>query len=87
MERRIPATIITGFLGSGKTTLLNRLLRWKSGLRLAVIVNEFGAVGVDGSLLPGDETFVELDNGCLCCALNQDLEQTLRPLTPLPICA
>ncbi len=80
MERRIPATIVTGFLGSGKTTLLNRLLRSKSGLRLAVIVNEFGAVGVDGSLLPGGEMFVELDNGCLCCALNQDLEELLRRL-------
>jgi len=80
METRVPATIVTGFLGSGKTTLLNRLLRSNSGLRLAVIVNEFGAVGVDGSLLPGGEMFVELDNGCLCCALNQDLEQLLRRL-------
>ncbi len=80
MGTRIPATIVTGFLGSGKTTLLNRLLRSKTGLRLAVIVNEFGAVGVDGSLLPGGEMFVELDNGCLCCALNQDLEQLLRRL-------
>jgi len=80
METRIPATIVTGFLGSGKTTLLNRLLRSSTGLRLAVIVNEFGAVGVDGSLLPGGEMFVELDNGCLCCALNQDLERLLRRL-------
>lgn len=80
METRVPATIVTGFLGSGKTTLLNRLLRSNTGLRLAVIVNEFGAVGVDGSLLPGGEMFVELDNGCLCCALNQDLEQLLRQL-------
>ena len=80
METRVPATIVTGFLGSGKTTLLNRLLRSNTGLRLAVIVNEFGAVGVDGSLLPGGEMFVELDNGCLCCALNQDLEQLLRRL-------
>jgi G3E family GTPase len=80
METRVPATIVTGFLGAGKTTLLNRLLRSNTGLRLAVIVNEFGAVGVDGSLLPGGEMFVELDNGCLCCALNQDLEQLLRRL-------
>lgn len=80
METRIPATIVTGFLGSGKTTLLNRLLKSNTGLRLAVIVNEFGAVGVDGSLIAGGEMFVELDNGCLCCALNQDLEQLLRQL-------
>jgi G3E family GTPase len=79
-EMRVPATIITGFLGSGKTTLLNRLLKSSAGTRLAVIVNEFGAVGVDGSLVQGGEMFVELDNGCLCCALNQDLEQLLRQL-------
>ncbi len=80
MERRVAVTIIAGFLGSGKTTLLNRLLRSDAGLRLAVIVNEFGAIGIDGSLVQGGEMFVELDNGCLCCALNQDLEQLLRKL-------
>ena len=76
----IAATILTGFLGSGKTTLLNALLTHKHGLRLAVVVNEFGAVGIDGALIEGGERFVELDNGCLCCSLNADLDKTLREL-------
>src|SRR5512140_849283 len=62
-KMRVPVSIITGFLGSGKTTLLNHLLRSAAGTRLAVIVNEFGAVGVDGALVSGGELFVELDNG------------------------
>ncbi|RYE85830.1 MAG: GTP-binding protein, partial [Oxalobacteraceae bacterium] len=76
----IAATVLTGFLGSGKTTLLNALLAAPHGLRLAVIVNEFGAIGVDGALLQGDAQFVELDNGCLCCALNAELNDTLLAL-------
>lgn len=76
----IPATILTGFLGSGKTTLLNRILHANHGLRLAVIVNEFGQVGIDGQAVAGGEQFVELDNGCLCCAINEDLQQTLLEL-------
>lgn len=76
----IPVTILSGFLGSGKTTLLNVLLRANHGRRLAVIVNEFGAVGIDGALVPQGERFVELDNGCLCCALNEDLVATLEEL-------
>ena len=76
----IPAMVLSGFLGSGKTTLLNGLLRAPHGLKVAVIVNEFGAVGVDGALVAGDAQFVELDNGCLCCALNEDLDKTLRLL-------
>jgi G3E family GTPase len=76
----IPVTIICGFLGSGKTTLLNWLLRATHGLKIAVIVNEFGSVGVDGALVQGGEQFVELDNGCLCCALNADLDKTIRAL-------
>ncbi|KAK1548220.1 hypothetical protein Q3G72_023873 [Acer saccharum] len=75
-----PVTILCGFLGSGKTTLLNWLLRAPHGLKVAVIVNEFGSVGVDGALVQGGEQFVELDNGCLCCALNEDLDKTIRAL-------
>lgn len=77
----IPVTVIAGFLGSGKTTLLNRMLRAnKPTERIAVIVNEFGSVGIDGALVEGGAQFVELDNGCLCCALNEDLSETLRAL-------
>ncbi len=77
---RIPVTIVSGFLGSGKTTLLNHLLSASHGRKLAVIVNEFGDVGIDSQLVAGGEQFVELDNGCLCCALNEDLEQLVRDL-------
>lgn len=77
---RVPVTILSGFLGSGKTTRLNELLRAPHGRRLAVVVNEFGAVGIDASRLAGPGEFVELDGGCLCCALNADLEATLQRL-------
>lgn len=80
MRLPIPATVVSGFLGSGKTTLLNRLLTAPHGRRIAVIVNEFGAVGIDGSLVAGGERFVELDNGCLCCVLNADLVELLGEL-------
>ena len=79
-RERIPATILTGFLGSGKTTLLNSLLRTRHGLKVAVIVNEVGEIGIDGKVVQGGETFVELDNGCLCCALNADLDRVLQEL-------
>jgi G3E family GTPase len=79
-RERVPATLLTGFLGSGKTTLLNGLLREPHGLKLAVIVNELGEVGIDGKIVKGGESFVELDNGCLCCALNADLDRVLKDL-------
>ena len=77
MPEVIPVTVLSGFLGSGKTTILNKALRSPHGRKIAVVVNEIGEVGVDGALLKGGERFVELDNGCLCCALNDDLVSTL----------
>ncbi|WP_029012848.1 cobalamin biosynthesis protein CobW [Niveispirillum irakense] len=84
---KVPCTIITGFLGAGKTTLVRNLLQQAGGRRLAVIVNEFGDVGVDGALLQGcgdaacpDENIVELANGCLCCTVADDFAPTIDAL-------
>jgi G3E family GTPase len=77
---RVPVTVLAGFLGAGKTTRLNALLRAPHGRRLAVVLNELGEVGIDAARLQGAEEFVELEGGCLCCALNADLEATLRRL-------
>ena len=78
---RIPVSVITGFLGSGKTTLLGRLLRDPGMSRTAVIINEFGAVGLDHDLIEtSDESFVQLSNGCLCCHVRSDLVLTLVDL-------
>lgn len=83
MRSRVPILLLTGFLGSGKTTLLNRLMqaRPESRGKLAIVVNEFGEVGIDGDLLPSDMTRqVELPGGCICCVLNEDLDKTLIEL-------
>ena len=80
MSKRVPVTIVTGFLGSGKTTRVNALLRDPRGRRIAVILNELGDVGIEASRLATAEEFVELDGGCICCALNADLEASLRRL-------
>ena len=76
----LPVTIVTGFLGSGKTTLINRLLAESHDGRIAVIENEFGAVGVDADLLTrtGAETIIQLANGCLCCTVRGDLAKGLQ---------
>lgn len=77
-----PVTIITGSLGSGKTTLVNRFLREPHGARIAVIENELGAVGVDAEFLKrtGEETIIQLENGCLCCNVRGDLANALQEL-------
>jgi cobalamin biosynthesis protein CobW len=89
MASRIPVTIITGFLGSGKTTLIRHLLTHNQGWRIAVIVNEFGELGIDGELLrscqvcPEDElpnNIVELTNGCLCCTVQEEFLPTMLAL-------
>lgn len=78
---RIPVTLLSGFLGSGKTTLANRILTEQHNQRIAVIVNEFGDVGIDGSLVVSSEdNVVELSNGCICCTVRNDLVETLRDL-------
>lgn len=80
MLKRIPVTIITGYLGSGKTTLINKILREQQSLALALIVNEFGEIGLDGALLSGPQDFVKMDNGCLCCVLSEELIETIGAL-------
>jgi len=74
MTERIPVTVLTGYLGAGKTTLLNRILSEPHGQRFAVIVNEFGEIGVDNDLVVGaDEEVFEMNNGCICCTVRGDL--------------
>ena len=88
---KIPATIVTGFLGAGKTTLVRHVLENAGGRRIAVIVNEFGALGIDGETLkscgiPGceDEDIIELANGCLCCTVADDFVPTIEALLNRP---
>lgn len=74
----IPLTILTGFLGAGKTTLLNRILSGNHGLRVAVLVNDFGSINIDAELVVGVESnVISLANGCVCCTLRDDLVQTV----------
>jgi len=79
---KIPVTVITGYLGSGKTTLLNHILSGQQDRKVAVIVNEFGEVGIDGQLIVqgDDEQLIEFNNGCLCCTVRGDLIETIGRL-------
>lgn len=77
----LPVTLVTGFLGAGKTTLVNRVLHERHGERIAVVVNEFGSVGIDGRLVVASEDeVVELANGCVCCSVRGDLIASLGRL-------
>lgn len=89
--RKIPATVITGFLGAGKTTLLRHLLTQPHGRRIALVINEFGDVGVDGDMLAScgaegcrKEDIVELANGCLCCTVADEFLPTIESLLERP---
>jgi cobalamin biosynthesis protein CobW len=91
VNRKIPATVITGFLGAGKTSLIRHLLQNSGGRRLALIINEFGDLGVDREVLAGcgiaecrEEDIVELTNGCICCTVADDFLPTIEKLIGQP---
>ncbi len=78
---KIPVTVLTGYLGAGKTTLLNRILSEQHGQKYAVIVNEFGEIGIDNDLIVGaDEEIFEMNNGCICCTVRGDLIRIIQGL-------
>ncbi len=90
-HEKIPATVITGFLGAGKTSMIRHLLANSNGKRLALVINEFGDLGVDGEILKGcgiegcaEEDVVELANGCICCTVAEDFIPTIEALLSRP---
>ena len=87
MPAKIPATVITGFLGAGKTTLIRNLMARANGRRIALVINEFGDIGIDGEVLKGcgdaacaEDDIVELSNGCICCTVAEDFVPTMKRL-------
>src|SRR6188508_328792 len=81
MSDKVPVTVLTGYLGAGKTTLLNRILSEPHGQKFAVIVNEFGEIGIDNDLIVGaDEEVFEMNNGCICCTVRGDLVRIIDGL-------
>ena len=84
-ETQIPVTVLTGYLGAGKTTLLNRILSENHGKRYAVVVNEFGEIGIDNDLIvESDEEVYEMNNGCVCCTVRGDLIRVVEGLMKRP---
>ena len=92
-SQKLPVTIVSGFLGAGKTTLVNYILQQQHGMRIAVIENEFGAIGIDEELVQHNvrtaEDIISLDNGCVCCTVRGDLisvSPVLVDQAPMSVC-